>query len=192
MEENDTEYRQRVFHKGVETEIPTEYRNRFTALLGEMEQATGEHFQLSFRMAGCEKDLSLNAFETRAPFLVSEMRPGYEGLNGVHASLQALRETVLRLKYGLSLDPGMETWTCPQCGQSRKEREGCKMINHATTHVFADVCRFCQHSSISIWNGFGVCLHSTIVYTSGRDPSSIGRPIGKITICPFAITCLFG
>jgi len=181
MQESDAQFRDRVFHnRRGKTEIPAEFAGRLMAVLSEIEEATKERFQLTLRMAHSDSEIILNPFEERGPFAVSEMRPGYEGLNGVYANMDAVRETVLRLRYGTYLQPDLATWACPKCGISRTE-EPCKR-NFTLTSVYGDICQFCHHTFTSVWDKVDFCLSNGLVYKGGGGSLSICHPIGKITL----------
>jgi len=181
MRENDAQFRDRVFHNRQEkTEIPAEFAGRLMDLLGEIEEATNRRFQVTLRMTESDQELILNPFEERGPFVVSDMRPGYEELNGVYASMQSVKDTVLKLKYGLSLQSDLATWVCPRCGLSITEVP-CKR-NLATTSTHGDICQFCRLTFSSIWDRIAFSLPSGLIYTSDGGSLSICRPKGKISL----------
>lgn len=166
--------------------IPIDYERRFLALLEEMEEATRAHFTVSIRQAGSDHKLTLKPFDQREQYSVFEMKERYAALNGLYPSMDALNQTILKLKYGASLQPGHTIWLCPACGKGEKEWEEAapyetERSNRASTSIF-DICQFCNHQLPSLWNDIGFCLDSGTVYTGNTRSIFIRESIGKITI----------
>lgn len=187
--QQNAEYRNRVFGQWERpTEVPENIVQQLGVLLGELERTTKCAYALQLRQAGSTQPFVMCGFETRSGFTVSDAREGYEALNGVYTSIIALKETIMRLKYGDMLMPDLRTWQCPSCGKcdgsslSTRYNRTYRLVNIASTSVNADMCQFCSHSFHSIWNRIQLNLESGEIYTSLGGSISECRPIAKITV----------
>lgn len=175
--DEDDKFMQTMPQMTSDIDLPADFKDRLLFLLEELEKETGEFFTLTVNKIGVYNSLALKPFEERSNYLIQNMKPEYESLNGIYPNLDAIKEKILKLKFGDSLCENDKMWKCPNCGQIKDERR-----SNGATIISTVLCQFCYYNYKSIWDYIGFSLKSRMVYKNYGGSVSICHPIGVILI----------
>lgn len=151
--------------------LPSNFEERFLALLNELEETTNEFFTITIKQSGSNNEFKIKPFDQRSGYVISDMKTNYEGLNGTYPNFESINQKTVELMFGDLRQPDEKTWKCPKCGKNEKN------------HLSDPLCQFCKYHLDTIWNDVLFSLESQTVYSSsGSGSVSICHPIGKIQI----------
>lgn len=79
-------------------DLPKDYKNKFISLLDELEQKTGNLYQLDIQQFNVTEKITLNEFSSRSCQVeVYNMIHPYQKLNGIYPNLSAVNEKIKQL-----------------------------------------------------------------------------------------------